>query len=136
MIWMLDTNILVHFMNRKPGFEKIARRMSGRSPGEVRSSAITLAELRFGIERGEFRAENDATLDGLLEFLQIDDFPAAAAGDFGEIKTALLTEGKPIGPYDLLIAAHARHIGAVLVTNNEREFRRAPGLSVQNWLKA
>ena len=41
-----------------------------------------------------------------------------------------------IGPYDFLIAAHARHIGAVLVTNNEREFRRVPGLSVQNWLKA
>jgi tRNA(fMet)-specific endonuclease VapC len=136
MIWMLDTNIVVYFMNRKPGFERIARRMSGRSPGAVRSSAITLAELRFGIERGESRAENEAALDGLLEFLQIDDFPAGAAEDFGEIKTALLTRGKPIGPYDFLIAAHARHIGAVLVTNNEREFRRVPGLSVQNWLQA
>lgn len=136
MIWMLDTDILVYFMNRKPGFEKIARRMSGCSHGEVRSSAITLAELRFGIKRGEFRAENEAALNGLLEFLQIDDFPAGAAGDFGEIKAALLTGGKPIGPYDLLIAAHARHIGAVLVTNNEREFRRVPRLSVQNWLKA
>ena len=136
MIWMLDTNILVYFTNRKPGFEKIARRMSGRSPGEVRLSAITLAELRFGIARGEFRKENKTALDGLLEFLQVDDFPAGAAQDFGEIKAALLSGGKPIGPYDLLIAAHARHTGAVLVTNNEREFRRVPGLSVQNWLKA
>jgi tRNA(fMet)-specific endonuclease VapC len=136
MIWMLDTNILVYFTNRKPGFDKIARRMSGRSPGEVRLSAITLAELRFGIARGEFRAENEAALDGLLEFLQVDDFPAGAAGDFGEIKAALLSGGKPIGAYDLLIAAHARHIKAVLVTNNEREFRRVPGLSVQNWVKA
>jgi len=134
MIWMLDTNILVYFMNRKPGFEKIARRMSGRSPGELRLSAITLAELRFGIERGEFRKENEAALDGLLDFLQVDDFPAGAAKDFGEIKTFLLTGGKPIGPYDLLIAAHARHIRAVLVTSNEREFRRVPGLSVQSWL--
>src|SRR5688572_2411903 len=136
MIWMLDTNILIYFMNRKPGFEKIARRMSGRSPGELRLSAITLAELRFGIERGEFRAENEAALDGLLEFLQVDDFPAGAAKDFGEIKAALLTGGKLIGPYDLLIAAHARHIGAVLVTNDERELRRVPGLQVQNWLKS
>ena len=136
MIWMLDTNILVYFTNRKPGFEKIARRMSGRTPGEVRLSAITLAELRFGIARGEFRAQNEAALDGLLEFLQVDDFPAGAAGDFGEIKATLLLGGKPIGPYDLLIAAHARHIKAVLVTNNEREFRRVPGLSVQNWVKA
>ncbi len=136
MIWMLDTNILVYFTNRQPGFEKIARRMSGRSPGEVRLSAITLAELRFGIARGEFRAENETALDGLLEFLQVDDFPAGAARDFGEIKAALVAGGKPIGPYDLLIAAHARHLKAVLVTNNEREFRRVPGLSVQNWVKA
>jgi tRNA(fMet)-specific endonuclease VapC len=136
MIWMLDTDILVYFTNRKPGFERIARRMSGRSPGEVRLSAITLAELRFGIEKGEFRAENKAALDGLLEFLQVDDFPSGAAQDFGEIKVALLSEGRAIGPYDFLIAAHARHIGAVLVTNNEREFRRVPGLTVQNWLRA
>lgn len=135
MIWMLDTDILIHFINRKPGFEKVARRMSGRSPGEVRLSAITLAELKFGIENGEFRSENMKALAGILEFLQVDDFPGGAAQDFGEIKIALLSSGKPIGPYDLLIAAHARHIGAGLVTNNEREFRRVPGLSVQNWLK-
>jgi tRNA(fMet)-specific endonuclease VapC len=136
MIWMLDTNILVYFTNREARFERIARRMSGRSPGEVRISAITVAELSFGIENGEFRAENKATLDGLLEFIQADDFPVGAARDFAEIKVALLSAGKPIGPYDLLIAAHARHSGAVLVTNNEREFRRVPGLAVQNWLKA
>lgn len=53
MIWMLDTNILVYLTNRKRGYERIARRMSGRSPGEVRLSAITLAELRFGIEKGD-----------------------------------------------------------------------------------
>ncbi len=135
MIWMLDTDILIHFINRKPGFEKVARRMSGRSPGEVRLSAITLAELKFGIENGEFRSENMKALDGILEFLQVADFPGGAAQDFGEIKIALLSGGKPIGPYDLLIAAHARHSGAVLVSNNEREFRRVPGLSVQNWLK-
>jgi tRNA(fMet)-specific endonuclease VapC len=135
MIWMLDTDILVYFANRKPGFERIARRMSGRSPGEVRLSAITLAELRFGIENGEFRSENRRTLNDLLEFLQVDDFPNGAAQDFGEIKVALLSGGKPIGPYDLLIAAHARHTGATLVSNNEREFRRVPGLLVQNWLR-
>lgn len=135
MIWMLDTDILVYFVNRKPGFERIARRMSGRSPGEVRLSAITLAELTFGIENGEFRSENEKILSGLLEFLQVDDFPGGAARDLGQITTTLLSGGRPIGPYDLLVAAHARHIGAMLVTNNQREFRRVPGLSVQNWLR-
>lgn len=136
MIWMLDTDILVYFINRKPGFERIARRMSGRSPGEVRLSAITLAELRFGIEKGEFRSEDGKTLEGLLELLQVDDFPGRAAQDYGEIRASLERSGRKIGPNDLLIAAHARRLGAVLVTNNEREFRRVPGLTVQNWLKA
>lgn len=135
MICMLDTDILIYFVNRKPGFERIARRMSGRSPGEVRLSAVTLAELKFGIESGELRAENTKSLTRLLDLLQADDFPSSAAQDFGEIKTALLSRDKTIGPYDLLIASHARHIGATLVTNNEREFRRVPGLSVQNWLR-
>lgn len=133
---MLDTDIQVYFINRKPGFERIARRMSGRSPGEVRLSAITLAELTFGIENGEFRSEDGKTLEGLLGFLQVDDFPGSAAQDYGEIRVSLERSGRKIGPNDLLIAAHARHLGAVLVTNNEREFRRVPGLSVQNWLKA
>ena len=135
MIWMLDTDILIYFVNRKPGFEKIARRMSGRSPGELRLSAITLAELKFGIENGEFRPENRRALIEVLLLFQADDLPCGAAQDFGEIKTALVRKGKPIGPYDMLIAAHARHIGATVVTNNEREFRRVRGLSVQNWLK-
>jgi tRNA(fMet)-specific endonuclease VapC len=135
MIWMFDTDILIYFVNRKPGFELIARRMSGRSPGELRLSAITLAELRFGIENGEFRAENRRALTDVLQLFQTDDLPSGAAQDFGEIKTALLRKGKAIGPYDMLIAAHARHIGATVVTNNEREFRRVPGLSVKNWLK-
>lgn len=136
MIWFLDTDTMVYLVNRRPGFERIVRRMSGRSPGELRLSAITLAELSFGIANGEFRAENQQALTSLLEFLQADDFPAEAAQDYGEIRTALRARGRPIGPYDLLIAAHARHIGATVVTNNEREFRGVPGLSVQNWLKA
>jgi tRNA(fMet)-specific endonuclease VapC len=135
MIWMLDTDILIYFVNRKPGFEHIARRMSGRSPGELRLSAITLAELTFGIESGEFRAANRRALVDLLQLFQADDLPSGAAQDLGEIKTALLRKGKAIGSYDMLIAAHARHIGATVVTDNEREFRRVPGLTVQNWLK-
>ena len=135
MIWMFDTDILIYFVNRKQGFEHIARRMSGRSPGELRLSTITLAELKFGIENGEFRAENRRALTDVLQLFQTDDLPSGAAQDVGVIKTALVRKGNAIGPYDMLIAAHARHIGATVVTNNEREFRRVPGLSVQNWLK-
>ena len=62
MIWLLDIDILIHLANRRPGFERIVRRMSGRSPGELRLSAITLSELQFGVENGEFRTENRRAL--------------------------------------------------------------------------
>ena len=87
------------------------------------------------MENGEFRDENKRALKGVLDLFQTDDFPCDAAEDFGEIKATLVAKGRAIGPYDMLIAAHARHIGATVVTNNEREFRRVPGLSVENWLK-
>jgi tRNA(fMet)-specific endonuclease VapC len=135
MTWMFDTDIMIHLINRKPGYERIARRMSGRSPGELLLSAITVAELEFGAANGEFRKENEAALEDLLDLFELEDLPWGAATDFADIKTALLSKGKPIGPYDMLIASHARHVGASVVTNNEREFRRVPGLSVENWLK-
>ena len=136
MIWMLDTDTVAYLVNRAPGHERIKRRLSGRSPGEIRVSAITLGELYYGFELGDVSVERTQALKDLLELFQTEDFPAGAARSYGEIRAALDRVGRRIGPYDLLIAAHARHLGAVLVTNNEREFRRVPGLSVQNWLKA
>lgn len=135
MIWMFDTDIMIYLINRRPGYERIARRMSGRSPGELLLSAITVAELRFGAANGEFRKENEAALDEILDFFQLEDFPTDAAPDFADVRVALLSKGKPIGPYDTLIASHARSLRATVVTNNEREFRRIPGLPVENWLK-
>ena len=135
MTWMFDTDTMIYLINRKPGYERIARRMSGRSPGELRLSAITVAELRFGAVNAEFRKENEAVLDEFLDFFQLEDFPTEAAQDFAEIRTTLLSKGKPIGPYDMLIASHARSLRATVVTNNEHEFRRVPGLPVENWLR-
>lgn len=135
MIWMLDTDTVGYLINRAPGSNHIRRRISGRSPGEVRLSAITVAEIRYGFAAGDISAERRDALDEFLDLFQLDDFPAAAAADYGEIRVALERAGRRIGPYDLLIAAHARHIKATLVTNNEAEFRRVPRLAVQNWTK-
>ncbi len=66
---------------------------------------------------------------------ELEDLPCRAAKDFSDIKVALRSKGKPIGPDDLRIAAHARHVRATVVTSNAREFRRVPGLSVENWLR-
>lgn len=135
MIWLLDTNTLAYLINRSAGSERIKRRLSGRSPGEVRISAITVSEIHYGLARGDVSLERREGLEALLELFDVEDYPAAAARDFGDIRAHLERRGQRIGPYDLLIAAHARHLQAVLVTNNEREFRRVPGLAVQNWLK-
>ena len=135
MIWLLDTDTFAYLINRAPGAQRIKRRLSGRSPGEARLSAITLSEIQYGLARGDVTLERRQALDELVDLFQVEDYPAAAARDFGEIRASLERAGRRIGPYDLLIAAHARHIGAVLVTNNEREYRRVPGLSVQNWTK-
>ena len=136
MIWLLDTDTLAFLINRAPGAERIKRRLSGRSPGEVRLSAITLSEVQYGLASGQVSLERREAFGALTDLLQVEDYPAAAARDYGEIRAALERKGQRIGPYDLLIAAHARCIGAVLVSNNEREFRRVPGLAVQNWIKS
>jgi tRNA(fMet)-specific endonuclease VapC len=135
MIWMLDTDTVGCLVNRAPGSEHVKRRISGRSPGEVRISAITVAEIHYGLASGSVSEERRGALAEFLDLFQLDDFPVAAGADYGEIRARLERAGTPIGPYDLLIAAHARHIRATLVTNNEGEFRRVPGLAVQNWLK-
>ena len=135
MIWLLDTDTLGYLVNRVRVAERIKRRLSGRSPGEVRVSAITLSEIHYGLARGDVGLARRDALGELLDLFQVEDYPAGAARDFGEIRAALERAGRRIGPYDLLIAAHARHIGATLVTNNEREFRRVPALQVQNWAK-
>lgn len=136
MIWLLDTNTLIYFANRSPGYERVARRLSGRSPAEVRMSAITLAELEYGVENSRHREENRAALDDLVALIQVDAFPQQAALHFAELKAALKTKGKPTKPYDLLIGAHARALDATLVTHDTDDFRHMPGLRLVDWLKA
>ena len=136
MIYMLDTDIMIYLINRKPGYENIARKMSGHSPGELRLSVITLAELEYGIENSQYKSKNQAALEDLLIFFEIEDFPRAATKDYAQIKYALKKKGKPIGPYDLLIAAHARYLNATIVTHNLSEFSAVPGLSTKDWSRS
>ncbi|MBE7484905.1 MAG: type II toxin-antitoxin system VapC family toxin [Polyangiaceae bacterium] len=135
MIWLLDTNILIYFANRQPGFERIARRLSGRSPGEARMSSITLSELEYGVENSRARDQNRAALDDLTALVQVDSYPQQAARHYAEIKAALRSKGRPTKPYDLLIGAHARALDATLVTNDMDDFRHMPGVRLVNWLQ-
>jgi len=132
MKWMLDTNICIAIIRRRP--EAALRRLRGKAIGQVGISSLTLAELQYGAARSR---EPAAARDALVEFvlaLEVAPFDDAAAAIYGDVRAQLESRGQPIGPIDTLIAAHALTLDTVLVTNNLREFRRVRGLVVEDWL--
>ncbi|MBP7000534.1 MAG: tRNA(fMet)-specific endonuclease VapC [Amaricoccus sp.] len=127
---MLDTNICIFVMKgRGPG---LAARFE-REAAHLCISSITLAELDYGVEKSEARSRNRGALDAFAARLAVLDFDCAAAAAYGALRAGLERDGRPIGPYDLLIAAHATSRGLAVVTNNRREFGRAPGVHVEDW---
>lgn len=131
MRYMLDTNICIYIMKRRP--PEVRERLRGVVVGEVGISVLALAELRYGIAKSSQPERSEAALDDFLAYALVEDWPAGAASHYAEIRAHLERAGEIIGGNDLLIAAHARYRRATLVTNNDREFRRVPGLTVENW---
>jgi tRNA(fMet)-specific endonuclease VapC len=132
MRFMLDTDSCIALIKRKPA--RMLDKLTSHAPGDVGLSAVTLAELRYGVAKSAQRERNSQALDEFLLPLEIADFDEAAAGAYGEVRTTLEKAGTPIGPLDTQIGAHALSLGTVLVTHNTREFRRIPGLAVEDWL--
>ena len=131
---MLDTNTLVYVLNRRPQHQTVVERYDAADPRLTCISSITLAELRFGVEQSALREVTQAKLDRLAAALTVLPFEARAAHAYGVLRAQLQKAGKLIGPLDMLIAGHAISLGAMLVTNNVREFSRVPGLRTENWL--
>ena len=134
MLVLLDTHICVYLINRRPGFERVLRRISGRSIGEICISAITVAELRFGVAKSARGNANAIALDEFLSRFELLDYPLEASVSYAKIRTELERAGTLIGNNDLLIASHARAIKAHVVTANISEFQRLKGLKVLDWL--
>ncbi len=132
MKWMLDTDTCIGIIKRQPA--TAIRKLTGRSVGQVGISAITLGELEYGASKNARSAVARAALGEFLLPLEVAAFDAAAAHDYGRIRAALERGGKPIGPLDTLIAAHALALGVVLVSHNAREFGRIAGLRVDDWM--
>jgi tRNA(fMet)-specific endonuclease VapC len=129
---LFDTDVCIRVIRKHPS--SILERIQKNAIEDIGISTITLAELECGIAKS---SDPDRNRIALIEFLSpfaILDFGQAAAKEYGEIRSNLERRGLPIGPMDLLIAAHARSENLVLVTNNTREFRRIEGLKVENWL--
>ena len=96
-------------------------------------SAVTFGELIYGAERSSQPERNLNDIEGMIARLEVLPFDELAAAHFGQLRAELARAGTPIGPYDQMIAGHARALGLVLVTNNVDEFKRVLGLRIENW---
>ncbi|HZV65546.1 MAG TPA: type II toxin-antitoxin system VapC family toxin [Telluria sp.] len=129
-LFMLDTNMCIYLMKNQP--EQVARRFAQCYVGDVVISAITFAELEYGVTVSQNSARERLNLIALVEDIQVVPFDAAAATAYGPIREA--TRERKKDQLDKLIAAHAVALDVSLVTNNERDFVAYPGLRIENWL--
>jgi len=128
--FMLDTNICIFTIKNKP---QIVREAFNLHDGQLCISAVTLMELIYGAEKSAAPEKNLAVIEGLAARLEVWPFDNEAAAHTGMIRSELAKAGTPIGPYDQMIAGHARSRGLIVVTNNLREFERVKGLRVEDW---
>lgn len=129
--YMLDTNMCIYLMKHQP--EAVARRFAECYVGDVVMSAITLAELEFGLTACVDPERERQHLDALIELIEVKRFDMSAANAYGPVRVA--TRERKSDHLDNLIAAHAISLGVTLVTNNEKDFAAYPSLVVENWLK-
>jgi tRNA(fMet)-specific endonuclease VapC len=124
--YMLDTNMCIYLMKNQP--EQVARRFAQCYVGDVVMSAITCAELEYGVSISERRSD----LDALIEDIPVAPFDLSAASVYGPLRAA--TRHSQKDHLDKLIASHAISLNLVLVTNNVKDFEKYPDLKIENWL--
>ena len=132
MRYMLDTNICIYVIKHKP--ETVFQKLQNMNPEDVCISSVTYAELVHGVEKSAAVEKNRLALSMLLANMEILDFDVDAADCYGKIRAVLEKKGTPIGPLDMMIAAHAQSLGYTVVTNNVKEFSRVSALRIENWV--
>ena len=132
MRYLLDTNICIYLIKRKP--PAVIKKFKTFQVSDLGISSITLAELEFGVYNSTYPEQNQEALNQFLSPLEIAPFDDRAAIEYGRIRASLQKRGLTIGAMDLLIAAQAKSLAIPLVTNNLREFKRIPGLLLENWV--
>jgi tRNA(fMet)-specific endonuclease VapC len=131
--YVLDINICVYIQRQKP--EKVLTRFQKLKPGEAAISVITWGELLYGAEKSKQRKSALRLLAEFKSSVPVLPIPETTGNTYGSIRALLESKGTPIGNNDLWIAAHVKAAGLTLVTNNEKEFQRVPGLKIQNWVE-
>ena len=131
-MYLIDTNICIYLiMNRN---ESVRKRIEEAKPYQVAVSAVSAAELAYGAAKSRHIEQNRRILRNFLSAFEIVPFDDRDAEQFGIIRALLEKQGQPIGVYDLEIASQGLARNMTVVTNNEKEFRRVPGLMVENWV--
>ena len=131
MAFLLYTNACIYYLTAR--YPNVVARIQGSSPDELFLSAVVVAELRFGADHSARRRTNHAFIDTLIEEIEPLDFDLRAAATYGRVRAQLEAGSTPIGPNDMLIAAHALSRGLTVITDNTAEFGRVKGLKVDNW---
>lgn len=131
--YLLDTDTCSYVIRNRP--ESARRRMNAVPLDEQGISVVTYAELLYGVRRSSSKRINRRVVDAFVRHLFILDWNREAAEYYAELRTTLERKGKPIGGMDMLIAAHALSLNAVIVTNNSRHFGSVSGLSIENWTR-
>jgi tRNA(fMet)-specific endonuclease VapC len=131
-MYMLDTNMCIYIIKKKR--EQVLNELRNKRKNGLAISTITLAELEYANENSQYRERNKLALMQFLTIIDIKTFDENAAKEFGKIKKDLKDKNCLIGPYDMLIGAHAKSLDLTLVTNNVKEFERIAGLRIENWV--
>ncbi|MBT4842953.1 MAG: type II toxin-antitoxin system VapC family toxin [Calditrichaeota bacterium] len=132
MNYLIDTNICIYILNRKP--KSVLDRFESFNTEKIGISSITVAELEFGAKKSKRRKENLERLELFLFPFEILPFNGKSAKIYGDIRSKLELKGHVIGQLDMLIAAQALENNLVLVTNNQKEFSRISNLKLENWI--
>ena len=130
-MFLIDTNICIYFIKKKP--PEVVAKIKSYQPYQIKVSAITVAELEYGVSKSKSVEKNRNVLLKFLSSFEILPFDDQDAEIYGRIRAYLERDGKVIGPLDMQIAAQAVCKDLILVTNNVKEFERVPNLSVENW---
>ena len=133
MKYLFDTDICIYIIKKKP--TRLLHKLTQMNISDVGISSITLSELEYGVEKSKSPQKNRIALLEFLSPIEIYDYDDLAAQKYGIIRAELEKKGTIIGSLDMLIAAHAISLNLILITNNENEFKRVPGLKTENGSK-
>ena len=131
MKYLLDTNVWIDYLTAR--YPAVVKRIQQSPPDDLCLSSVVMAELRYGAEKSRRKKFNHDLLDTLARQVRCVDFDLDGARAYGELRTAVEKRGTPLGPHDMMIAAHARALDLIVVTDNEREFTQVKSLQVEDW---